>query len=252
MSKIFIAIIGIICSVSLQAQTADEIVETYLENTGGKENWKNVKSQKIIASINANGMKIPLEIWNFSDGKVYTAFELQGKKMVQQVFDGEKGYEMNFMTQKMEEIESETVENLKRNKGDFPSPFLDYKEKGYTLDLVGVETVEGVECFKLKFTTGKKLSEGKEVDDVSYYYFDKENYVPIVVETTITGGPMAGKTAVTILSDYDEVDGLYLPFSMQEKLKDGEGEGQTISFDKIELNVKVEDSMFDFSDYKTK
>ncbi len=250
--KIGLSVIVLMISWVSFSQSADEIVSKYLETTGGVENWKKVKSQKVAASVNAQGMKIPVEFWSFADGRTYSAFTLQGKTMVQQVFDGEKGYEMNFMTQKMEEIDAESVENLKRNKGDFPSPFIDYKEKGYTVEKLEDATVEGVDCFKIKFTAGKKLSEGKEVDDVTYYYFDKENFVPIVVETTIKMGPMAGKTSQTVMSDYDEVDGLYFPFSIQEKLKEGEGMGQTITFDKIELNVEADKSMFDFSEFEKK
>jgi outer membrane lipoprotein-sorting protein len=248
--KAMLMISGILFSWISFGQTADEIVNQYLENTGGIENWKKVESTKISANVNAQGMKIPVEIWNFADGKSHTSFNLQGKKMVQLAFDGKKGYEMNFMTQKMEELDNERIENLKRSIGDYPSPFIGYKEKGYTLEKLDDETIEGTECFKLKFTSGKNLVEGKEVDDVSYYYFDKENFVPIVIETTMNGGPMAGKTAQSIMSDYDEVDGLYFPFSMQEKLKDGEGMGQTITFDKIEVNPKLDKTLFDFSDLK--
>lgn len=245
MSTLFLGLISF-------GQTADVILEKYFENTGGLDNWKNLKSQKIEANVSTQGMKIPVVMYNFANGKTYSSFTLQGKTMVQQVFDGEKGYAMNFMTQKMEEMDAEAVDNLKRSKGEFPSPFIDYKEKGYTIEKLEDETVEGVECFKIKIVKGKKMSDGKEVDDVAYYYFDKDNYVPIVIETSISSGPMAGKTAQTVLSDYDEVDGLYFPFSIQEKIKDGEGAGQTITFEKIEINVKEDKSLFDFSEYENK
>ena len=103
-----------------------------------------------------------------------------------------------------------------------------------------------------KWIQGKKLNEGKEIDDVTYYYFDKENFIPIVVETTISMGPMAGKTAQTVFSDYDEVDGLYFPFSIKEKLKDGEGQGQTVTMEKIEINVEEDPALFDFTEYEKK
>ena len=31
-----------------QAQTADEIINTYLENTGGKENWEKAKTYDFV------------------------------------------------------------------------------------------------------------------------------------------------------------------------------------------------------------
>ena len=36
-------------STSFNAQTVDEIIENYIENTGGAENWQNVKAIKMNA-----------------------------------------------------------------------------------------------------------------------------------------------------------------------------------------------------------
>jgi hypothetical protein len=48
----------------------------------------------------------------------------------------------------------------------------------------------------------------------------------------------------SVYSDYQEVDGVYFPFSMMQRLKDGQG--QNIEFDKIVLNGKFEDKIFLF------
>jgi len=40
------------------------------------------------------------------------------------------------------------------------------------------------------------------------------------------------------------VDGVYFPFSMTQRLKDGQG--QTIEFEKVALNGKFEDKIFVF------
>ena len=58
-------------SMSLNAQSVDEIIETYFENTGGAENWELVEGMKMNASINQMGMDIPLEMVQFKD-KMYT------------------------------------------------------------------------------------------------------------------------------------------------------------------------------------
>ena len=64
------------------------------------------------------------------------------------------------------------------------------------------------------------------------------------VETEINSGEMKGKISQTKFSDYQEVNGVYFPFSTTQGLKDGES--QTIQFEKIEVNPTVEDSMFAF------
>jgi len=245
MKKIIaVALLLIGTQVISYAQTAEEIVKTYIENIGGEEALRKIKNVKMTAKVDAQGMVIPLEILNVSGGKMRVSFEFQGKEMVQQAFDGETSWGVNFMTQKAEKADSEQTENIKRESGDFPDPFLDYEKKGYKVELMGNETVEGVECFKVKFTKKPLLADGEEVENVQYYYFDTENYVPIITETEIKSGQMKGSISQTVYSDYQEVEGVYFPFSFNSRLKDGEG--QPVTVEKIELNVEVDDSIFTF------
>ncbi|GAB4257661.1 MAG: hypothetical protein Kow0079_14870 [Vicingaceae bacterium] len=248
--KKFIALFILVTTVTfVNAQTVDEILNNYFENTGGLEKWKALKGTKSTAKVDAQGMTIPLEIYNMSDGKSLVKFELQGKEMVQGAFDGETSWGVNFMTMKPEKSDDETTENVKRSAGDYPSPFIDYKEKGYKVELMGEETVEGVECYKIKLTKKPMLVEGQEVDNIEYYYFDKENFVPILSESEIPSGPMKGQIAQTVYSDYQEVEGLYFPFSITSKMKDGQG--QTVQIESVELNPEVDESMFKFPEGET-
>ena len=226
------------------AQTVDEIIANYFENTGGIDNWKALKGVRMKATVNQGGMDIPITMVRMADGRTYMKFELQGKELAQGVFDGEVLWSHNFMTMKPEKSDNEATENMKREAGDFPDPFLNLKENGYKAELIGKETVEGTECFKIKLTKKPQLIDGKEVDNVSFYFFDTENFVPIAVETEIKSGQMKGKVSVTTFSDYQEVDGLYFAFSMGQGLKDMGS--QAINFDSIELNPKVDDALFKF------
>jgi hypothetical protein len=88
------------------------------------------------------------------------------------------------------------------------------------------------------------LADGEEVDNIEYYYFDQETFVPIKTESEITSGPQKGAVVITLYSDYQEVEGMYFPFSMTFKTEDSEG--QLIEFDSIELNPDVDDSFFAF------
>ena len=78
----------------------------------------------------------------------------------------------------------------------------------------------------------------------AYTFFDAENFVPLVVQTEIRMGPGKGMISESKMSDYQEVDGLYFPFSLSQGIKDGQS--QPITLDKIELNPKVDDSVFKF------
>lgn len=246
MKKIATLVLFIIgTQVLVNAQTAEEIVKTYIENIGGEEALKKIKSVKMTAKVNAQGMELPITMINMADGKMLMKFELQGQEVVQQAFDGETAWGVNFMTQKAEKSDAEDTENIKREAGDFPEPFLDYVAKGYKVEALGKETVEGVECFKVKLIKKPQVIDGKEVENVTFYYFDTENYVPIVTETEIKSGQMKGSFSQTVFSDYQEVEGVYFAFSIDQKLK-GQDKGQPVAIEEIEINPEIDESIFKF------
>jgi hypothetical protein len=86
--------------------------------------------------------------------------------------------------------------------------------------------------------------DGVEVENASFYFFDKESYVPIVVKSEVKKGPAKGKFSETYMSDYQEVNGLILPFTIDSKF---EGQVQaSIKVNTIELNVVIDDKVFAF------
>ena len=191
--KTLLLALTLIAVAPMTAQTADEILSNYFENTGGETAWNALQGTKMIGSVNAQGMEIPIELYNTKDGKQLVKINLQGQEMTMMSFDGETMWTTNSMTMLPEKSDTETTENMKINNQDFPSPFLNYKEKGYTVEYLGKETKEGTETFKLKLTQKPVMVDGKEEPTVSFHYFETENYVPIVVETTMNRGLQRGK-----------------------------------------------------------
>jgi len=240
---LFVALV-VSFSTQLSAQTADEIIANYFENTGGIDAWKSIEGIKMTAKLNQQGMEIPLEIYSLKSGKQMTVINFQGKEMKQGVFNGEVLWSTNFMTQKAEKGDQETTDNMKRQMKDFPDPFLNYKENGYTVELLGKEDIDGTETFKLKLTKEPLLVDGVEEENVSFYFFDTESFVPLVVQAEIKAGPMKGQSSETKFSDYQEVGDIYMPFSMTQGLKGQPG--QVIAMDTIELNPEVDDAEFEF------
>jgi outer membrane lipoprotein-sorting protein len=227
-----------------QAQTADEILDTYFENVGGKDAWRQIEGMKMKAKLNQGGMEIPLEMIQLKDGRQMTIVTFQGKSIKQGVFDGEVLWNTNMMTQKAEKSDAETTEIMKNELKDFPDAFLDYKDKGYTVEFLGKEDFNGTETFKLKLTKNPMTIDGEEVDNVSYYFFETENYVPIAMQSEVKQGPGKGMIGETTFSDYQEVEGVYMPFTITQGVK-GQG-GQPITLESIELNPTVDDSEFAF------
>lgn len=231
---------------SLQAQepTVDEIISNYLENTGGIEAWKSINGYKMALTMNMNGMEIPIERVQFNDGKQYSKVSLQGMTMMQQVYDGEVLWNTNFQSMKAEKADDETLQNFKLDINDFPDALIDYKEKGYTAELLGTETIEGAECYKVKVVKEPRMNNGEQIDDISFYYFEVESFVVIAVESEMKVGPMAGTVGIATMSDYQEVEGMYFPFSLTQGVKDGPS--QTMTVQSIEFNPEIASEVFSF------
>ncbi len=249
-SKLMMSLIVLLCAFASQAQTADEILDKYFENTGGKTKWEALQGLKYTAKVKIQTMELPMTMIQLKDGRQTSSVSVQGMEFRQEVFDGNSLWGTNQMTMKPEKSDAEATANYKVNiGGDFPSPFLDYKKKGYKVELLGKETVDGSETFKIKLTKKPIKVDGKETENVEFHYFDTENFVPLIVETEVKSGPGKGMVGQSKLSDYQDVNGLLFPFSLTVGAK-GQPGGQTIVFTAVELNPKVEASAFAFPEGK--
>jgi uncharacterized Zn ribbon protein len=224
---------------NITAQNADEIISKYITNIGGAEKLKALKGVKMEMSVNNGGMEIPVDVVQLPGGKMYVKINLQGKEITQMASNGTTLWSMNFTTMKPEKLDAESTANAILSNGDFPDALLDYKTKGYKIELMGKETKEGTECFKIKLTKKPITVDGVKVDDIAYYFFDTENYLPIATETEIKQGPMKGQKSLSTMSDYQEVDGIYFPFAMNQG-------GQPLKVKKISTNPVVDAKMFEF------
>lgn len=243
MKKSLLLLALVVYSFASKAQTVEEIISTYHQTIGGTK-WDGIAGMQMNANLDQGGMKIPVEVVMLKDGRMYTEITLMGNTMIMQAFDGNTVWTTNFMSMEAEKAPADETENTKRATKEFPNALVNYKSLGYTPTLLGTETIDGTACYKIKLDKKTILAEGKEVPSIEYYYIDKENNVPILTETEIQSGEMKGKTSQTKYSDYQEVDGVIVAFSQTSGIKDGMT--QTIQFDKISLNPKIDESKFLF------
>lgn len=235
-----------LCSFTVSAQTADEIIAKYFENTGGKAKWETLQGMKMTAKLNMQGMELPLSMIQLKDGRQMSSATFQGMEIMQEVFDGTNLWSTNFQSMKAEKSDAEATENFKQNLGlDFPSPFLDYAKKGFKVELLGKETIEGSETYKIKLTKKPIKVDGVETENVDFYFFDTENFIPLLVESEVKSGPAKGMIGQAKFSDYQEVNGLMFPFSLFNGAK-GQPGGQTVTITNIEIDPKVDAAVFAF------
>jgi outer membrane lipoprotein-sorting protein len=219
------------------AQTADEIIAKNLEAKGGLDKLKAVKTMRITGKMMVGpGMEAPVVIEMARPHKVRMEFVVQGMTGIQ-AFDGTAGWMvMPFMGKK--DPEPMSADDLKQaeDQADMDGPLVDYKEKGNQVEYLGKGEIEGTPVHKLKVT--------KKNGDISTLYLDADSYLEIKAEgkTKVRGQEIEGETT---FGDYKEVGGLVIAHSIQSKMKGGQGPGQTITFEKIEINPEVSASRFE-------
>ncbi len=227
--------LGLLLAPVVQAQTVDEILAKHYDAMGGLEKLKALNTMRITGSMSmGQGMEAPIVVERKRPGKRRVEFTVQGMTGVQ-AFDGEKAWSlMPFMGKKDPELSSDEDNKNELDDADFDGGLVDWKAKGHTVELVGKESVDGADAYKLKLT--------KKSGKVEYHYLDAETYLLVKEEGTVKrrGTEMEGEST---FSDYKDVQGYMMPFATEQGVK-GMPQRQKMTISKIELNVPIDDSRF--------
>jgi hypothetical protein len=228
---------GIVCltSLSIFAQTADELVAKNLQAKGGVDKMKAIKSIRMIGQFDASGFKATIGQEQKRPEMVRETFTVQGMTQIQ-AYDGSSGWQISpFGGRKDPEMLGEDDVRGLAEDGDFDGPLVDAAAKGNKIEYMGHDQVDGDDAYKLKVT----LKNG----DIFYYYLDPDTYIEIQVEKQqfIRGSV---RESVTILGSYKPVNGVMYPFYIESGPKNNPDARGKITVTKIEANVPIEDNQF--------
>lgn len=223
------------------AQTVDELVQKHIEAIGGYDAVKGVQTYKMTGHVIRGDMEIPFVVYRKKPGMFRREMTFQGRTMIFGS-DGEESWSNR------PEGQGGRGGRMGGRFGrgmmgmDVESPLVDYEKKGYKAELVGKESMEGTDVYKLKLTD----TEG----NVRYVFLDTEYFV-ILKETTIRDFQGQKVETNVYYSDYKEVGGLMIAHVMERKgdtpggSRGGRGFGssQTV-IEKIEINVSLDEALF--------
>jgi hypothetical protein len=224
---------------ALSAQSADEVVEKYIQAKGGREKIKAVKSARFTGKMTmGQGMgdaPFTMELVPPAH-KVRIDFTLQGM-VGTQAYDGANGWQvMPFLGKSdAEAMTGDDLKEIKQNADLVEGPLFNYKDKGNKVEYLGKGDLEGSPVQKLKLT--------EKDGDVTTIYLDADSGLTLKEETTHTIRGQAVDLETT-LGNYKQVGGLTMPYTIETKAKGAPG-SQVISLDKIELDVDVPASRFE-------
>ncbi len=215
---------------SAGAQTADDIVAKNVESMGGAAKLTTLNSVKFNGSMSAQGQDIPMTITKLNMKGMRLDIDLMGTSNYQ-IITPDKGY-MFFPIQGMtepKELDADLVKTA-QTQLDVQGALFNYKEKGSTVEYVGTEKVDGKDVYHLKLTD-------KNAKAVNYFIDTKTNRVSKTSGKTKGPDGQDMDTETTYADWKQNGDGFWFPYSMTTM------QGP-ISYDKIETNIKVDESIF--------
>jgi hypothetical protein len=137
-------------SVAAQAQSAQEIVNKYLQAMGGKEKLQSINSlyQEGIAVLDG-GAQLVSKSWRVYDRLYRQEVTLPAGKVVIIVTPG-RGWSSGPGTGGLFKSLTDVQLKAMRPEIDPGGPLVDYQAKGNKIELDGKDTVNGAPCFKIK------------------------------------------------------------------------------------------------------
>jgi outer membrane lipoprotein-sorting protein len=221
--------LGLVAGLRASDQTVDELIARNLESKGGLARMRAVQTSKQTSRMNMQGMESPLVVYAKRPNMVRQEISTGGRTMIM-AFDGVTPWVVNPLVGSTTPIQltGPQADSL-RQDADFDGPFVDYRDKGLTIELVGTETLGTAKVHHLKLTSRKGV--------IQHYYLDATTAleVKLVTETDTA-------TVEQEFSDFREVEGIKFPFVIRTSIN-GMKQGE-IRVEKVEFNVKLDDALF--------
>lgn len=225
---------SMLAAVSMNAQTADEVVNKHIEALGGKEKLTAIKTMVSEYDMDIMGNQASGVTYQVNGKGFRNEMDFGGQKIIQVVTD-KGGWGINPMAGQTA-AEPMPEEMVKASQYQlYPGGILlDYAGKGYTVELQGKEDVNSTPAYKLLV----KSKEGNETTmwiDASTYHILKSNN-----KLSAQGQEMETSAVFT---NYQKTDyGLVVPINTEVTLP---GVTLNITSKKVEVNKEVDMKLFE-------
>jgi len=184
---------------------ATTIINKFVEATGGKAAYDARKDYSIKRSMTMSGMSLEMKELHKAPNMLKVNV-MMGPQVAQSIiFDGTKGKSSGMGGEKT--MEGAELEKMKYEA--MMNPEAQYEKMGATLELKGMETINGSDAYKIKVT----LPDGTTKTE----FYDEESGLKVRETTTEDGGPAGPMTVTSTFEDYKKVDGgILIPHTIKQ------------------------------------
>jgi hypothetical protein len=226
---------GILLAVPSPGEDLDAILGRHLEARGGRQALEAVGSVVMTGTLSMGlGREASLTIAARRPQQIRIEIELEGIRGVY-AFDGEQGWTVMPFMGKTEPVAMSPQElGWIRELADFDGPLVALRDMGHSLELLGPGDFDGRRVHMLEITSSRGAS--------STLLLDAEDHL-LVAE--IARRPVEDREVVvdTTFGEYREVSGVLFPHFIESAVRDAPIR-QSISIERIELDVDLPDSFF--------
>lgn len=214
-----------------QAQTlsVDDIVNKHITAMGGKEKLQNLKSFRMLGTMNTQGAEVSLSVTRQHMTGSRTEFSVMGTENYQVVTPQKGWVYMPIRGQSAPEAMPDEQYKMAVNTLDLQGGFLDYKEKGNKVELVGKEKLDNADVYNMKVTFKNGFVMNYYIDATTFR-INKNSF-----KVSMNGQEMdAGST----FSNYkQDANGYWFAYTSVN------AQGET-EYSSIETNIKIDENIF--------
>ena len=188
--------------------TADEVLDQYIEATGGKAAYKKQTSRVMTGTIEITGanLKGTMTVTQAAPNKVFLVMNIGPIGETKQATDGKDAWEVSAINGERDMMGDEKDAFIREA---FFYKELDWKDLYAKTECVGIEDVEGKPAYKIVLTpkSGKPTTQ----------YYDKTSHL-LIKQTSTTATPMGDLVVDVYPSDYKITDGILIPMTATQKI----------------------------------
>jgi len=231
---LLVVLIAATGSINTSAQTADEIINKWIDAMGGKDKLGTIKTIYTEGELNIMNNIGPRKTYQINGKGFKSETDLNGQKIID-CYTPDSGWSVNPLAGISAPVNMPAAQvKLGQLQLDAAGPLFNYTAKGSKAELQGKENLSGAASYKLKLTTATGVEMNFFIDSATYYILKE-------VTKMNTGGQDIEIT--TVNSDYRKTeDGFVKSFSQEISFP---GLTFTITSKKIEINKEIDAGIFE-------
>lgn len=218
-------------ALSLSAQDLDKILKDHYK-ASAQDKLSNITSITINGQLVAMGMETGITLYQARPNKLRVEAEFMGSTMIQ-TYNGTTGwtYAPAMGVTEPRQMGKDELKGV-LNQANMDSPLWDYENKGNKLELLG--STEDGSAYKIKLSSA-------EIGEMTICISKETSLISKVITTQMAQGM---ETEIeTELKDYKDIKGIPAAHYVTSKM--GGQVVTTITFESIEYNKNLDDSLFE-------